>query len=146
MYFDGGTPRYLSYSDEIKSCADARGLDVRNFTAWISPSCVLPTNTSPYTVPGCSADWTFNQVFHLAQLGYGGLYVYLANGFDSEHRDQLLLALWVVGNLTLADCPRPRTYGDLRTFLSDDLAVASVLTRIRLLHVPTHLPYWEWVD
>ncbi len=142
-YFDNG-PRYLDYSDKVVSWAGANGIPLERFQPWIAPSCSTPHGASIFTQPDCAPDWTLTQVLRLAELGYGGLYVYLANGFDAEHRDKLLTALWAAGNLKLPARPRPADYGGLRALLSDSAAFAPVLEALRAIGIPTHRPGWEW--
>lgn len=144
MYLGSGSPRYLTFGEAVKSYAFCEGLDLRRVIPWIAPSCVTPQGSTPVSAPDCSPEWTFNEVLRLAGLGYGGIYVYFANGFDAAHRDMLLLALWACGNLQLPAHPRPKTWGDLRAFRADVAAVEAVLRDARAIGVMTHLPVWEW--
>jgi hypothetical protein len=143
-YFDAGYPRYLTWSDEVRDFVRSYGFDMRRMLPWMAPSCGSPRGASHIDVDGCVPDWTFEQILHLAQLGFGGLYVYPANGMDAAHRDKLLTALWACGNLRLPARPRPATYGELRAYLADPTRYAPLLDDLRAIGMPTHLPCWEW--
>jgi hypothetical protein len=143
-YFDAGSPKYLTWSDDVRAFVRSCGFPMARMLPWMAPSCGSPRGASHIDVEGCLPEWTFHQILHLAGLGYGGVYVYPANGLDAEHRDKLLLALWACGNLQLPARPRPRTWGELRAYFADTARFEPLLAGLRSIGMPTHLPCWEW--
>lgn len=142
-YFDAG-PTFLAYSDAVRAHALRNNIPLSRLQPWIAPSCETPRAAAVYRAPGCEASWTLTLILRLAELRFGGIHVYLGNGMDEAHRDQMLLAFWATGNLHLPAFPRPSTYGEFRTILSDSSRLAPVLLAARSLGIPTHRPGWLW--
>lgn len=107
-YFDTTMDEQTIFYNNVKNWAISNGISLSKIMPWVSPSCSFPGWPS---APGCSSNWTYSIISFHMQLGFGGVFIFPANGIDANHSAQMKTAFsengWSQVNF---GCGYPLTY------------------------------------
>jgi hypothetical protein len=143
-YLESGGQTYLKMLDNTAEWAKRASFPMKQIILWSSPSCDNGRTGKSVPTPGCVPEWTFQQVLHAAELGFGGLFIYTCNGINDEHLDQLNYALWAVGLNRSRLHKRPSTFGSMRSVLKNADAAKRLGVELRSAKVPLYSPEWKY--